>query len=64
MTIFFDKLSEHYEDNFDAFSENMTLNKKDDLALVDIFENLSEYYMDGLGSELNPNADELWIIYD
>ena len=42
----------------------MTLNKKDDLALVDIFENLSEYYMDGLGSELNPNADELWIIYD
>lgn len=65
LTILFDTLSVHYLDNFDDISESMLLAKKDDQALARIFINLSDYYLDGEGLELNPDAsEELWLIFD
>lgn len=65
LTILFDTLSVHYSDNYDDISDSMLLAKKDDQALTRIFINLSDYYLDGEGLELNPDAsEELWLIFD
>ena len=40
------------------------LQKNDDEILVNMFNNLADYYANGEGEDSNPDADQLWMIYD
>lgn len=65
LTILFDKLSEHYYNNFDAFTQSTNdISENDEHALAVIFSKMAEYYSTGDGKGENPYADELWLVYD
>jgi len=64
LTVLFDKLSQHYDEEEGDFMELNDLHKNDDEILVNMFNNLADYYANGEGEDSNPDADQLWMIYD
>ena len=67
LSILFDKLSEHYArigNDLTLFENGKDLAERDDQALIDLFDQLTEYYGWGEGDDINPWASDLFMIYD
>ena len=64
LTVLFDKLSEHYYNNFDAFTQSKDdISENDEHALAVIFSKMAQYYSTGEGKAENPYADDLLLVY-
>lgn len=67
LTILFDKLAEHYASNgpdLTLFENGKDFSDKDDQALIDLFDQLTDYYGWGEGDDINPWAGDLFMVYD
>ena len=67
LSILFDKLSEHYArigNDLTLFENGKDLAERDDQALIDLFDQLTEYYGWGEGDDINPWAGDLFMVYD
>ena len=61
----FDRLSEHYYNNFDEFTRSKNdISEIDEHAIAVIFSKMAQYYSTSERKAVNPYADDLWLVYD
>ena len=66
LTILYDLLADHYsgaEEDLELFENGKDLGERDDKALIELFDKLSDFYSFGGGTD-NPYADDLWMVYE